>query len=79
MDRIYNSVARVTAWHHEALPSDAKQLLEGQICLSIHKPMLDFFLAYFRCQRFDKSSLTFKYLAFMSVISNKTDVILTFL
>ena len=26
------SVPRVTVWHHEALPSDAKQLPEGQIC-----------------------------------------------
>ena len=25
VDRIDNSVSRVTAWHHEALPSDAKQ------------------------------------------------------
>ena len=25
VDRIHKSVPRVTAWHHEALPSDAKQ------------------------------------------------------
>ena len=25
VDRIDNSVPRVTTWHHEALPSDAKQ------------------------------------------------------
>ena len=28
------SVPRVTAWHHEAPPSDAKQWPEGQSCLS---------------------------------------------
>ena len=32
--RIYKSLPRVTAWHHEALPSDAKQCSEGEICLS---------------------------------------------
>ena len=26
------SVPRVTVWHQEALPSDAKQLPEGQTC-----------------------------------------------
>ena len=29
------SVPRVTVWHQEALPSDAKQLPEGQICPSV--------------------------------------------
>ena len=29
------SVPRVTVWHHEALPSDAKQLPEGQVCPSV--------------------------------------------
>ena len=26
------SVPRVTVWHYEALPSDAKQLPEGPVC-----------------------------------------------
>ena len=29
------SVPRVTVWHHETLPSDVKQLPEGQICPSV--------------------------------------------
>ena len=29
------SVQKETVWHHKALLSDAKQLPEGQICLSV--------------------------------------------
>ena len=45
------SVTRVTLWHHEALPSDAKKRTEGQICLSV--PYTNdrlFFLHTFLCQ-----------------------------
>ena len=63
--RIDNSVLRVTAWHHEALPSDTKQRPEGQNCLSypqgdvLSYPQADvgfFFLHTFGCQHFNKPS-----------------------
>ena len=31
----YKSVPSVFVRHHEDLPSDAKQMLQGQICLSV--------------------------------------------
>ena len=40
------SVPRVTVWHHEALPSDAKQLPEGQICPSVPKTNDRFFFLH---------------------------------
>ena len=47
VDRIDNSVARATVWHHKALPSDGKQLPLGQIYLSAPQPCVGFlFLAY---------------------------------
>ena len=46
VDRIDNSVPRVTAWHHEALPSDAKQRPEGQICLSCPRTHDRFFFLH---------------------------------
>ena len=42
VDRINNSVWRVTVWHHKALLSDAK-LTEGQICLSLPQTHVGFF------------------------------------
>ena len=52
---IDKSVPRVTVWHHEALPSDAKQWPEGQICRSI--PLTNdrfFFLHTFLCKSLNK-------------------------
>ena len=52
---IDKSVPRVTVWHHEALPSDAKQWPEGQICWSI--PLTNdrfFFLHTFLCKSLNK-------------------------
>ena len=43
------SVPRVTVWHHEALPSDAKQLPEGQICPFVPNTN-DSFSCTFLCQ-----------------------------
>ena len=40
------SVPRVTVLHHEALPSDAKQLPEGQICPSVPHTHDRFFFLY---------------------------------
>ena len=42
VDRIDNSVPRVTAWFHLALSSDAKQVTRGPI----HKHMLDFLIMH---------------------------------
>ena len=76
---IGNSVLSVTAWHQEALSSDAKQWPEGKICLSYPQMHVGFFFLH----TLDASALinpvyTFKYPAFMSAILNKTDIILTF-
>ena len=46
MDRIDNSVPRVTAWHPKALPSDAKQWPKGQICLSYPQTHVGFFFLH---------------------------------
>ena len=46
LDRIDNSVPRVTAWHHEALPSDAKQWYEEQSCLSYPQAHIGFFFLH---------------------------------
>ena len=43
VDRIDNSVPRVTAWYDEALPSDAKQYPSDRFVNRIHKRMLDSF------------------------------------
>ena len=43
MDRIDNSVLSVTAWHNEALQSDAKQYLRDRIVYPVHKSMFDSF------------------------------------
>ena len=40
------SVPRVIVWHHEALPSDAKQLPEGQICPSVPNTNDGFFFLH---------------------------------
>ena len=34
VDRLDNSVPRVTVWHHSSEPRDAKQWYSGQNCLS---------------------------------------------
>ena len=52
---IDKSVPRVTVWHHEALPSDAKQWPEGQIYRSM--PLTNdrfFFLHTFLCKSLNK-------------------------
>ena len=50
VDRIDNSVSMVTILHHEALPSDAKESLEGQNYLSYSKTHVGFiFLHTFGC------------------------------
>ena len=46
VDRIDNSVPRVTVLHHEALPSDAKQWPEGQNCLSYPQTHVGFFFLH---------------------------------
>ena len=47
---IEKSVPRVTVWHHEALPGDAKLWPEGQICLSVpHTHDSFFFLHTYGC------------------------------
>ena len=86
MDRIDNSVPRVTAWHQEALLGITRLCrlmpnsdLRVRVVYPIQKASGFFFLHTFGCQRFNESSFTFKYLAFTSAILNKTDVILTFL
>ena len=67
VDSLDNSVSRVTAWRHEALQSDAKQLPKGQNCLSYLQTRVGFFFLHtFGCQRFNKSIFTFKYPTFMS-------------
>ena len=44
--RIDKSVFKVTVWHHEAMPSDAKQWPEGQICLSVPHIYVGFFFLH---------------------------------
>ena len=46
MNRIDKFVPRVTVCHHEALPSDTRQCLYGQICISFPQTRI-VFLAYF--------------------------------
>ena len=46
VDRIDNSVPRVTAWHHEALPSVAKQRPEGQNCLAYPQTHIGLFFLH---------------------------------
>ena len=51
--RIEKSVPRVTVWHHEALPSDAKQWSRGtEFFIRTEHSCLIFFLAYFRFRMF---------------------------
>ena len=40
------SVPRVNVWYHEVLPSDAKQLPEGQVCPSVPHTNYRFFFLH---------------------------------
>ena len=44
---MYKSVSLF--WHHEALPSDAKQLPEGQICPPVPRTSDRFFILHTFC------------------------------
>ena len=79
VDRIDKSVPRVTAWHNEALPSDAKLTQGTELPILSTNACWILFLAHFGCQRYNKSIFASKYSTFTSAILNKTDVILTYL
>ena len=75
MDRIANSVPRVTVWHHEAPPSRVMPNSDprDRIVYPIHKLMLDSFSWIL----FGASALI-NHPIFTSAILNKTEVILMF-
>ena len=79
VDRIDNPVMRVTVWHQEAQPCDAKQCPEAQVCLSYPQTIVGFFFLHTSgYQLSNKVSHKLKWPAFTSAILTKTDVILTF-
>ena len=77
VDRIDNSVPRVTAWHHEALPSD-NTVPKGQICLSYALTHVGFFFLHTLGASTSINQVSpLNTASFMFAIL-KTDVILTF-